>query len=259
MTADAKVSFRQRLRAREYLAGTMLKTPACQPTEILGDVGFDFVVVDQEHSPFDRASTDLILLAARATALPALVRVPGPDNLLTVLDCGASGVVVPHVVSAAYAAEVASLCRYRGGKRGYATSTRSGSYTAIPMGRHIKESDEMVAVIGQIEDPCALDDLDSIAAVEGIDALFVGRNDLALGLGEESPDSPVVRRAVERIAIATLKAGKAFGVFVAGAGEIEWLKSLGATGIVFSSDQGFLRHGAIKALTDIRTITRSST
>jgi 2-keto-3-deoxy-L-rhamnonate aldolase RhmA len=183
MTAS---SFRQRLLAAEPLVGTFLKTPTGHATEIVGDLGFDFVVIDQEHAPFDRTTTDIALLAARATGTPALVRVSGPDAILSVLDCGATGVLVPHVASADYAREVAAICRYRGGKRGFATSTRAGRYTTVPMWRHIADSDAETVFVAQIEDVEALEEVDAIAAVEGVDSLFIGRGDLTAAFGDET-------------------------------------------------------------------------
>ena len=129
-------SFRARLLARQTLVGTFLKTPTGHGVEIMGDAGFDFVVIDQEHAPFDRSSTDVALAIACARGLPALVRVAGPETVLSVLDGGATGILMPHVASAEQARAVVAACRYRGG-RGFATSTRAGRYTAIPdVGAH---------------------------------------------------------------------------------------------------------------------------
>jgi 2-keto-3-deoxy-L-rhamnonate aldolase RhmA len=247
----ASRSFRQRLAAREPLVGTFLKTPTSHATEILGEVGFDFVVIDQEHAPFDRTTTDIALMAARGGGIPALVRVPGPDAVLSVLDCGATGMLVPHVASAEYAREVAALCRYRG-KRGFATSTRAGRYTATPMWKHIRESDDTVTLVAQIEDREALEEIDAIAAVDGIDSLFIGRGDLTAAFGDDSAEPPEVRQAVERIAAAARKAGKPISVYVGNRTEAAWLKSLGASAFILSSDQGFLRQAAIKGLGEIR-------
>jgi hypothetical protein len=83
---NAASSFRQRMLASDKLVGTFLKTPTSHATEILGEVGYDFVVIDQEHAPFDRTASDIVLMAARAQGTPALVRVPGPDAILSVLD-----------------------------------------------------------------------------------------------------------------------------------------------------------------------------
>lgn len=241
-------TFRQRLLARVPLIGTFLKTPTGHATEILGALGFDFVVIDNEHAPFDRTTTDVVLMAACGYGIPALVRVSGPEALLSVLDCGATGVLVPHVRSVEYARNVAAACRYRNGKRGFATSTRAGGYTAVPMWRHVEKSDAEVTVIAQIEDPEALDVIDGIAAVEGIDSLFIGRGDLTAAYGNQTPDPPEVREAVERISAAALRAGKAVSVYVGGAAEAVSLKERGASAFILSSDQGFLRQAAMNGL-----------
>ncbi|MCW0234188.1 MAG: aldolase/citrate lyase family protein [Ferrovibrio sp.] len=247
-------SFRQRLLAGDKLVGTFLKTPTSHATEIVAGLGFDFVVIDQEHAPFDRTTTDIALMAARGSNIPALVRVSGPDTILSVLDCGATGILVPHVASADYAREVAALCRYRNGRRGYATSTRAGGYTAVPMWQHIRASDDTVTVIAQIEDPEALDRIDTIAAVEGIDSLFIGRGDLTAAFGDETPNPPAIRAAVETITAAARKANKPVSVYVGGRPEAEWLQSQGATTFILNSDQGFLRQAATRGLAEMREV-----
>jgi 2-keto-3-deoxy-L-rhamnonate aldolase RhmA len=247
-------SFRQRMLAGDKLVGTFLKTPTSHATEIVAALGFDFVVIDQEHSPFDRTTTDIALMAARGSNIPALVRVSGPDAVLSVLDCGASGILMPHVNSAAYAREAAALCRYRGGRRGYATSTRAGGYTAVPMWQHIRASDDAVTVIAQIEDPEALDEIDAIAAVEGIDSLFIGRGDLTAAFGNETPNPPEVRSAVEKICAAARRANKPVSVYVGTRPEAEWLRDQGATTFIHNSDQGFLRQAATRGLAEMRDV-----
>ncbi|MBS0536017.1 MAG: aldolase [Proteobacteria bacterium] len=245
-------TFRQRLLAGDKLVGSFLKTPTSHGTEILAGAGFDFVVIDQEHAPFDRTTTDIALMAARGHDIPALVRVPGPEGILSVLDCGATGILVPHVKSAAYAREVAALFRYRNGARGFATSTRAGGYTAVPMWKHIAAADSQVTFVAQIEDPVALDEIDAIAAVEGVDSLFIGRGDLTAAYGDETKDPPAVVRAVERISEAARKAKKNISVYVGSAQEAAWLKSHGASVFILSSDQGFLRQAAMKGLGEVR-------
>lgn len=245
-------NFRQRMLAGDRLVGTFLKTPTSHATEIVAALGFDFVVIDQEHSPFDRTTTDIALMAARGCNIPALVRVAGPETVLSVLDCGATGILMPHVASADYAREVAALCRYRNGRRGYATSTRAGGYTSVPMWKHIAASDDAVTVVAQIEDPEALDQIEAIAAVEGIDSLFIGRGDLTAAFGDETPNPPAVRNAVERIAAAARKANKPVSVYVGAKPEADWLRDQGATTFIHNSDQGFLRQAAMKGLAEMR-------
>jgi staphyloferrin B biosynthesis citrate synthase len=245
-------AFRQRLAAGEHLLGTFIKTPTGHAIEILGELGFDFVVIDEEHAPFDRAAIDLALLAARAAGTAGIVRVAEPtaSNLLSVLDNGAVGVLVPHVSSGAQAREIAAACRYRGGKRGFSNTTRAGSYGAASFWDHVDASDRATAVIAMIEDPEALDELDAIAAVDGIDAFFVGRGDLTVALGAPSMEAPVVRSAAERIIAAGRAAGKAVCVMTGSTADAAAMKELGATAFIVASDQGFMRQAAAKAVAD---------
>src|SRR5690606_974959 len=120
-TARIDERFRARLLAREPLLGTFIKTPASPVVEVAGAAGLDFVVVDQEHAPFDRVTVDAMILGGRAADLAVLVRVPGAEarDILPPLDCGAQGVLVPHVDSGARAQAVVAEARYRGGRRGF--------------------------------------------------------------------------------------------------------------------------------------------
>jgi 2-keto-3-deoxy-L-rhamnonate aldolase RhmA len=248
--------FRSRLLRGDVLVGSFLKTPTLHGAEILGGLGFDFLVVDEEHSPFDRQSTDVALFAARATGAAGFVRVqsPAPHHLLSVLDCGATGVLVPHVATAAMARQVAAACRYRGGRRGYSGSIRAAGYGGGKMWDYIGRADAATTVVAQIEDPEALDEIDAIAATDGIDALFIGRGDLTAAMGAPSNDAPEIRDAVDRIAAAAKRAGKPVMVFVGGMKEAEWLRGIGATAFVYSSDQGLMKQAAGKALADIRNL-----
>lgn len=256
---DRQRPFRQRLLAGEHLVGTFVKTPTVHATEIIGAIGFDFVVIDEEHAPFDRMTTDAVLLAARCSGVNALVRVrsAAPENLLSVLDCGASGVLVPHIASPQQAREVAAACRYRGGRRGYSGSPRSAAYGGSSMQAYIAAADATVSVIAQIEDAEALDEIDAIASVAGIDALFIGRGDLAVALDADSSSAPAVRAAAERIARAARSANKPICVFASNLTEAAWLKEQGASAFVVSSDQGFLRRAAAQAFTEFASLADS--
>jgi 2-keto-3-deoxy-L-rhamnonate aldolase RhmA len=255
-TRPPYTAFRQRLLGRELVVGTFIKTPTGHATEILGDLGFDFVVLDEEHAPFDRGATDNVLLAARAANTAGIVRVPSanPTALLSVLDCGAAGVLVPHVASQAMAREVVASCRYRGGHRGFSNSPRAGGYGRLGFWNHVDQSDAAVAVIAMIEDPEALDVIDAIVDVEGLDAVFIGRGDLTVALGVEGPGTPEVKAATEKITAAALKAGKAVCAMSAGGDDAKWLRELGVCGMIVASDQGFMRQAAMRALTAFREL-----
>lgn len=252
MTAS---SFRQRFMAGERLIGTFIKTPATHPIEIIGAVGFEFVVIDEEHAPWDRVTIDAALLAARASGTAGIVRVAEPTaaRVLSVLDDGATGVLVPHVSSAAKAREIASACRYRGGRRGFSNTTRAGGFGAVGVWDHVKAQDDSVTFIAMIEDPEALDEIDAIVATEGLDGVFIGRGDLTVALGAPAMDAPIIIDACNKIIAASRKAGKPVSMMVANADDARRFGEMGATTFIVASDQGFMRQAALKAYGDIST------
>lgn len=244
------------MAAGERLFGTQVKIPTPHATEILGGLGFDFILIDGEHAPFERTTIDLALLAARATGTPALVRVSDGTaaNLSMALDCGATGVVVPHVDSAEKAREVARACRFKGGRRGYSNSPRAGRYGGYSMWEHVEAADATTVIIAQIEDPEALQEIEDIAAVDGIDALFIGRADLAIAMGAAATDAPKMLSALDWIFAAAKAAGKPVSVFVASLKDGRDMIARGATMFIYSSDQGFIRQGALQAIADFKAL-----
>lgn len=240
--------FREALVSRQRLVGTFLKMPTTQTVEILASVGFDFVVIDQEHAPLDRGATDLMILAARASGIAPVVRVPDSSNanILSVLDCGAAGVMVPHIDSAARAAEIVRACRYQNGSRGFAGVTRASGWGAKSMYDHIAAQDSRVAFIAMIEDLHALDRLDDICAVDGVDALFIGRGDITAALGKGQ--SGKVAAIVEQIARAAQKHNKPLITLAATRAEAEQMAALGSTTFLASSDHQMIRAAAVSIL-----------
>lgn len=252
--------FRSRLIAGEPLIGTFMKVPAPQNTEILALEGFDFVVLDEEHAPWDRGTLDTALLAARAFGTAGLVRIARPDanSVLSVLDDGAIGIMCPHVDTAEKARAVASWARYHGGTRG------SGSSRGAEYGAHgtngTRYADETTTVICMIEDRQALNAIDDIAAVEGVDALFLGRGDLGLSLSNAAAPVPALKDAVERIVEVARAHGRPVSAVVQslGSDESKWLIDLGVTAMMVASDLGFLRQAAKRALKDFREAVASA-
>lgn len=249
-------AFRNRFINGETLLGTFIKTPTGHATEILGGLGFDFVVIDEEHAPFDRGTIDQTLLAARAAGTAGIVRVsdPTPSKLLGVLDDGAIGVLVPHVSSAERARAVVEACRYRGGKRGFSNSPRAGGYGELGVWQHVDHADATVTVIAMIEDPEALDDLDAILATPGLDGVFIGRGDLTVAFGASGIDAPEVIAAAEKIAAASKKAGKPVCMMVANAADATRFQAIGASAFIVSSDQGLMRQAAAKLVGDFANL-----
>lgn len=248
--------FRERLANGEVLLGTFLKTPTGHSTEILGHVGFDFVVPDAEHAPFDRRSIDDVALACRAANIASIVRVPSAEetHILSALDCGAAGVLVPHVISAEMAKEIVASARFRGGKRGFSPSGRAGNYGGMGIWDYVDQSDATSTVIAMIEDPEAVDCIEEIVAVDGLDAVFIGRGDLTVAYGVANPGAPEIMDAIKKVTAAAKAAGKAVLTISPGGDDSKWLLSLGVTGLIIASDQGFMRQAATKCLSDIKAL-----
>lgn len=242
----SRLPLKTRLGNRELLVGTFVKTPSPVVVEVLSLTSLDCVCLDAEHAPFDRTSLDLAILAARAGDLDVLVRVPSgaPEHILHALDCGATGVLVPHVRSVAEAQAVVRAAHYGHGGRGYAGSSRAAGYTTLSMARHREQSAAHTVAIAQIEDPEAVESIQGIASVPGLDALFVGRVDLAVSYGADSLDDPRVVAAVEHVCAASLEAQKPVGMFLARIEDAAFWRDRGASFFLLASDHGFLIAGA---------------
>lgn len=239
--------FKRRLRAGEPLYGAFVKTPHPTVVELLGQEGFDFLVLDAEHAPFERASIDMALLAARAVGCPTLVRPPAhrEEWIMASLDAGAAGILAPRVSSAAAAETLAALMRYQGGDRGFSPSPRAAEYGRRGIAGHLAHAPEETTLICQIEDRAGVEAAAAIAAVEGVDGLFVGPVDLAVSCGFDTPAAEEVVAMCRRVIAA---APGASGLFTDAKASAERWRALGATLFVLASDQAFLRHGAAAAL-----------
>lgn len=232
-------TFRDRL-ARPLL-GTFVKSASYQVMEILALGGLDCVIIDAEHAPFSPGDLDRMILAARAGGLPALVRMAGldPAPIAACLDMGATGIVVPHVRSADEARAVVAAAKYAG-RRGFSPSPRAGGYGTRGADAYLAAADGETSVWCQIEDAEALDRLDEIAAVPGVDCLFVGRADLSLSLGASGTADPRVGEAVKAIGAACRRAGTIAGLFIPGTAEIPERTAEGYSAFICGSDQSWL-------------------
>lgn len=239
-----RAGFRARLRKPEPLLGSFLKIPSTQPAEIFGSLGFDFAVVDEEHAPLNPETTDAILLACRAHGMAGLVRVRQVADVLRVLDSGAEGVLVPHVSSATLAEQAVAAARYAGA-RGFSPTTRAGGFGAVSM-HGLAEQDARAAIIAMIEDAAALPLIDEIVAVEGLDAIFIGRADLALSMGPAAGDGGL-DRAVARILKSARTQGLPVMLLAGNAKDVAQFSDLGVNAYLTGSDQGFLKAAAASA------------
>ena len=248
VTESRRQSFRQRLLNHDLLIGTWVKTPSPIVCEILGKSELDALCLDAEHAPFGRTELDACIAAIRATNMTPLVRVPSadPHDILNALDCGATGIVVPHVKTVADAEAICQRSLYGPGGRGFAGSSRAAGFAGKAIADQLRESAEQTTIIAQVEDLEVLDVIDAIAAVDRVDCLFIGRIDLTVALGKTDPNDPVIVDAVAANYAAGKKAGTAVGMFVADLAEAKQWQDHGASLFLLQSDQSFLLAGAAK-------------
>ena len=205
--------FMSALAEKQKLIGSWSMCASANAAEAMGWVGFDFLTLDIEHAPHTLTDTAACLRAMELTGTMPVVRLPDQDatKIKFMLDAGARTLMVPMVETPEEAERVVSLTRYPPhGKRGYALMTRASRYTAI--GDYAQIADDTVAVIAQIETPEALARLEEIAAVPGVDALFIGPGDLSAAMNHRgNPGHEEVRAAVFDFARRCEAAGKPAG------------------------------------------------
>ena len=177
--------------------------PDPQIVEIIGLAGFDAAFIDMEHTTFDLHDVQSMVMAAERFGITPIVRTPGfdPAFILRLLDMGVQGVQVPHVDSAQTARAVVKAVRYPPlGERGMAAGSRAAEYGRIPFIEHMAQSNREIILACMIEDMTAVERIDEIAAVDGVDLLAVGPSDLSRSLGVSGqPDHPRLVAAIDRV------------------------------------------------------------
>jgi 4-hydroxy-2-oxoheptanedioate aldolase len=181
-----------------------------------GKIGFDWVLIDCEHGSISLETVELMAIAAEACGITAIVRPPknDPETVLQYLDRGVRGIQAPHVNTAAEAAQIVAAAKYHPlGTRSLAVGTRSAGYGFhIDLDQYTAQANRDLLVCVQIEDKEALGNIGEIAAVEGVDVLFVGPSDLSQSLGYPGQSGhPVVKEAINGAFAAIAASGRAAG------------------------------------------------
>jgi 2-dehydro-3-deoxyglucarate aldolase/4-hydroxy-2-oxoheptanedioate aldolase len=254
---ERHAAFRARLLAGEPVFGTFLSTGSAASAEVCGRAGFDWCLVDLEHGLGDESALQAQLVALELSGVPALVRVESgaPLRIGRVLDHGAAGVMIPRVRSAAEAAEAVAGTRYPPtGVRGVALSVRGAGY-GTARAEDVGRIDAGVTMLIQIENEAALGDVAAIAAVEGVDVLFVGPNDLSHSMGIAGRfDDQRYLDALAAVAAAARAAGKVAGVMLRSSDEVEPHLRLGYGFFALSTDAGVLGQAMRSALATMRAV-----
>ena len=237
--------FKRALKAGKPQIGLWCSLSSHYATELVAGSGFDWILLDTEHSPNDLESVLQQLQAAASYATHAVVRVPWNDmvTIKRFLDIGAQSILVPYVQNAEEAKSAVAHTRYPpAGVRGVAGATRATRFGRVK--DYAKRAHEEICVLVQVETQTALDNLEKIATVEGVDGVFIGPADLHASLGYTGETNnpkvmPIIDDAIRRIK----KAGKAPGILTGVEADARRWLDCGGLFVAVGADTGVLARG----------------
>jgi 4-hydroxy-2-oxoheptanedioate aldolase len=250
---------RRRLAAGEPSVGTWLSLPSAASAEYVSRLGFDWLVVDAEHSPVDSGTLAHMFMAVAASPIAPMVRIPWnrPELFKQVLDAGAWGVVVPMVNSRNEAERAVQATRYYPmGQRSVGGGRHALSFDTTAADYYRHANDEMLLVL-QIEHVEGVEHADEILSVPGVDACFIGPNDLAasmgLGLGVSlESDHPRMVEAITHVQHICRRHGVAPGIHCSDAAAVNRRIDEGFQFCAMASELRYMLHGLSQDLATLR-------
>jgi 4-hydroxy-2-oxoheptanedioate aldolase len=244
-------ALKTRLAAGEASLGCFLALGSANVAELIGHLGFDWLVIETEHSALGVAEVERMLMAVSASATVPLVRVPPHDLgfVQRALDLGAMGVVAPLISSPEEASELVRATRFPpDGTRSFGP-IRAARYS-LDYDSYLESANDGMIVILIVETAGAVDQLDAIASIPGVDALYLGLFDLCLSLGLDPRALPLpeVDAIIERTLVVAKAHGVAVGIGVRSPAELAQFRNRGFTFLGFSTDYFLLLDSARSGL-----------
>lgn len=239
------MNFTSRLRQNDLLIGTMLTIPAPEVAEMIAKCGFDWLFMDGEHGALSILEWQRMMQAVGGRCANVL-RVPGctEQDIKKALDIGADGIIVPMVNDAGQAQQAVEWSKYPPrGKRGIGLARAQGY--GLDFGDYMATADDGIALIVQAEHSDAVDNIESITQVDGIDAVFIGPYDLSASMGKIGEvEDPEVVAAIDRVTLACRQNNMALGYFGVSAASVRPYIDQGYNLICAGVDAGFVTAGA---------------
>jgi 2-keto-3-deoxy-L-rhamnonate aldolase RhmA len=245
------------LKEGKTVIGTMvteLRVP--EVARIIKAAGFDFMFIDTEHSSIGYETLAEIVRMGRGIELSSIVRVTDDEYHLIarVLDIGAQGIMVPRVESPERVRRVVSYVKFPPlGVRGFGSSATQTDYKKVSIKELVKILNQETMIVTQIERKQAIEHIEEIVSIEGVDAALIGPNDLSISLGVPGETtSLVVRNAIQKVVDACKKYGKVSGIHTRNLQELLYWRDKGMRLLVYSTDTGLLIEAAKSVLAKLR-------
>ena len=247
-------AFKRRLRDGSRQPGLWLTLESATATEILAGSGYDWLLLDMEHTTVDPSQVADHLRAANGGSAELAVRIPWNEPILVkrLLDAGVRTLMFPNVQSAAEARAAVAATRYPPhGIRGVSGNMRANSYARVKDYGETYHQEQCLIV--QLESPKAIAAIEEIGAVDGIDALFIGPNDLAASMGLfGKPGAPEVKAVIAEAVVRINKTGKAAGILNFNIAEARALFKAGFAFVAVNSDTAILARRSEAILAELK-------
>lgn len=239
------MSLKDRIRQGELLIGSLVTVPSLDVAEVMARVGFDYLWIEAEHAPMDFVHVQSLIQAVGGRC-PCLVRIPDKQEVFVkkALDTGCEGIVVPQIRSAEEARQIVDWSLYPpAGQRSVGVSRAHGY--GMRFQEYVDRVNDELVIVLQAEHVEAVEHIEAIVEVPGIDAVLVGPYDLSGSLGVLGKvDHPRVREAIERIEVGCEAAGMPLGIFASDAAMARRYVDRGFTLIALGMDVFFLWQAA---------------
>lgn len=238
------------------LLGTWAKIPSLETIELMGQAGFDFVVVDLEHAPLSVEAAYRMIVTAQGAGMAALVRLSDRQGsqIQRLLDSGADGLLVPHAADLAMAERLTSSMVFAPtGTRGLGATSRAGRWGTLPLDEYLRQGDEQCLRMLQLENWDVMARAADFLALPHVGGVFVGLGDLFLSTGRK-PSDPETLAMAESVLAAARAAGKASGIAASSAQEARLYLDMGYSLVMVSNDATLFARAATEAVAVTRGV-----
>jgi 2-keto-3-deoxy-L-rhamnonate aldolase RhmA len=250
---------RKRVLSGECVYGTMIRQARDSGAPaIFAAAGFDFVFIDMEHGNYSMETVADLIRGAKSAGIGTIIRVSHLEThfISRVLDAGAEGIMVPMTSTRQQAEETVRFSKYAPlGRRGFGTQTGQTDYKPLKASEFMKEANENTLIVAQIETREAIENIETILDVEGIDVGVIGPNDLSNSMGiPDQMGSEIMTKAIDKVVESAKKKGKASGIHIGNIEALRRWRAKGMTVLAFSTDIGFMYSASKSSLEELKRL-----